>query len=228
MKNYRMNAVLAGAFYFFGTVMGIFAIVVAGQSSAGDVSVNLGAAPSRLTLGAFFIMLMGVLLSAMTVFLYPLFRKDSKELALGMVLFRGALEGAGYIIAALLWVLLAALSKEFSGTDSATLHTVGNLVLEVSNKNGDIQTVFFIIGSICLYTSFYRTRLIPRWLTVWGLIGAAGIIAYALLHFFHLDNGIGFWLQMIIFPQELVMGAWLVIRGFNQDAVKKLDEPPHS
>jgi len=25
-------------------------------------------------------------------------------------------------------------------------------------------------------------------------------------------------------PQEIVMGLWLVIKGFNQDAVKKLDE----
>ncbi|MDX1414681.1 MAG: hypothetical protein R3293_10860 [Candidatus Promineifilaceae bacterium] len=32
------------------------------------------------------------------------------------------------------------------------------------------------------------------------------------------------WLQMVIFPQELVPGAWLVIKGFNQDAVLKLDE----
>ena len=222
MKNYRMNAVLAGAFYFFGTIMGIFSIVVAGQSSGGDVSVNLNADPSRLTLGAFFIMLMGVLLSAMTIFLYPLFRKDSKELALGMVLFRGALEGAGYITAAILWVLLAALSKEFTGTASATLHTVGNLVLEVSKKNGDLQTMFFIIGSMCLYTSFYRTRLIPRWLTLWGYIGAIPYLVYGMLSLFNIGGtNLGF-LQLPLFLQELVMGLWLVIKGFNPSAVAAL------
>ena len=226
MKNYRMNAVLAGAFYFFGTIVGIFSIVVAGQSSGGDVSVNLDAAPSQLTLGAFFIMLMGVLLSAMTIFLYPLFRKDSKELALGMVLFRGALEGAGNVIAAILWVLLAALSKEFAGTNSAVLHTVGNLVLEVSNKNGDLQTVFFIIGSMCLYTSFYRTRLIPRWLTIWGYIGAIPYLVYGLLSLFNIGGtNLGF-LQLPLFLQELVMGLWLVAKGFNPSAVAALSAKP--
>ena len=222
MKNYRMNAVMAGAFYFFGTIMGIFSIVVAGQSSGGDVSVNLDADPSRLTLGAFFILLMGVLLSAMTVFLYPLFRKDSKELAMGMVLFRGALEGTGNIISVILWVLLAALSKEFAGTDSATLHTVGNLVLEVSNKNGDILTVFFIIGALCLYTSFYRTRLIPRWLTLWGFIGAVPYLVYGLLSLFNIgDTNLGF-LQLPLFLQELAMGLWLVVKGFNPSAIAAL------
>jgi len=224
MKAYRLNSVMAGAFYFFGTVMGILAIVVAGEFSAGEVSVNLGADPSRLTLGAFFIMLMGILLSAMTVFLYPLFRKDSEELAMGMVVFRGALEGAGYIIGALLWVLLAALSKEFAGTDSASLQAVGNLVLAVSDKNGDIGAVFFIIGAMCLYTSFYRTRLIPRWLTLWGLIGAVPYVVYGLLSLFDIGGaGLGF-LQLPLFFQELAMGLWLVIKGFNLDALKKLEE----
>ena len=53
---------------------------------------------SRLIGGAFFNLLMGISLAAMTVFLYPIFRKDSKELAVGMVLFRGALEGTPIIL----------------------------------------------------------------------------------------------------------------------------------
>ena len=222
MKTYRLNSVMAGTLYFFGTIMGIFSIVVAGQVNAGEVSVNLGADPSRLTLGAFFIMLMGILLSAMTVFLYPLFRKDSEELAMGMVVFRGTLEGAGYIISAVMWVLLAALSKEFAGTDSASLQAVGNLVLEVSNKTGDIGTVFFIIGAVCLYTSFYRTRLIPRWLTLWGMIGAVPYVVYGLLSLFDIGGaGLGF-LEMPLFVQELAMGLWLVIKGFNKAALEEL------
>ncbi len=224
MKTYRLNSVMAGALYFLGTIMGIFSIVVAGQFNAGEVSVNLGADPSRLTLGAFFIMLMGILLSAMTVFLYPLFRKDSEALAMGMVVFRGALEGAAYIIAAVLWVLLAALSKEFAGAGSATLQAVGNLVLAVSDKNGDIGTVFFFIGAMCLYTSFYRTRLIPRWLTLWGMIGAALSVVDGLLSLFDIGGAdLGF-LALPLFVQELAMGLWLVIKGFNLNALKKLEE----
>ena len=47
-------------------------------------------------------------------------------------------------------------------------------------------------------------------------------MAYALLHFFHLDTCYGFYLQMVLAPQELVMGAPLVIAGFNLDAVRNL------
>jgi hypothetical protein len=35
--------------------------------------------------------------------------------------------------------------------------------------------------------------------------------------------GLGF-LQLPLFFQELAMGLWLVIKGFNLDALKKLEE----
>jgi hypothetical protein len=88
---------------------------------------------------------------------------------------------------------------------------------------GPVGTIVFLIGATCLYISFYRTRLIPRWLTIWGLIGVVPYMAYALLHFFGRDTGIGFYLQMVLAPQEIVMGLWLVFKGFNRGAVKELD-----
>jgi hypothetical protein len=66
--------------------------------------------------------------------------------------------------------------------------------------------------------------LIPRWLTIWGLIGAVPYLANALLHFFHIESGAGTYLEIPLGIQELVMGLWLIIKGFSQAAVKKLDE----
>jgi hypothetical protein len=47
-------------------------------------------------------------------------------------------------------------------------------------------------------------------------------MAYALLHYFHLDTGYGLYLQMVMFPQEIVMGLWLIVKGFNPSAVAAL------
>ena len=63
-----------------------------------------------------------------------------------------------------------------------------------------------------------------RWLTVWGLIGVVPYLANALLHFFHVNTGLGPALEIPLALQELVMGGWLVIKGFNQAAVRKLNE----
>jgi hypothetical protein len=234
MKTYRMNAVMAGALYFLGTVFGVLSTIVGGDvlsSIVGgkplvgvDMLGLVAASSAQLNWGAFLILMMGISLVAMTIFLYPIFRKDSKELAVGMLLFRGALEGSYYLVGALGLLTLIALGNEYAaaGAASAALQAMGNVLYQFQDFIGPVGSMVFLIGAICLYVSFYRTRLIPRWLSVWGLIGVVPYFAYALLHFFHLDTGYGFYLQMVLAPQELVMGAWLVIRGFNQAAVKEL------
>lgn len=239
MKTYRMNAVMAGVLYFLGTAFGVASAVVGGEviSSivktkplSGLILLDLVAAnPSRLLGGSFVILLMGISLAAMTVFLYPIFRKDSEELAMGMLLFRGALEGVWYLLTTLSMLVLFALGKEYvaTGANSTALQSLGNVVYQFQDLLGPVGTIMFLIGATCLYISFYRTRLIPRWLTVWGLIGVVPYMAYALLHFFQKDNGIGFYLQMLLAPQEIVMALWLIIKGFNRAAIEKLETENH-
>lgn len=110
MKTYRMNAVMGGVLYILGTVFGVvggiiggevLVSLIAGQPLAGVDMLSLVAAhSSQITAGAFFTFMMGISLTAMTIFLYPILRKDSEELALGMVLFRGALEGTSFYFGA--------------------------------------------------------------------------------------------------------------------------------
>ena len=58
--------------------------------------------------------MMGISLVAMTVFLYPVFGIDSEELASGMLLFRGALEGT--------WMRLTSLIRSFFTGQTESLH----------------------------------------------------------------------------------------------------------
>jgi hypothetical protein len=64
--------------------------------------------------------------------------------------------------------------------------------------------------------------LIPRWLSTWGLIGVIPYMTYAMIHLFQKDNGVGFYLQMFLAPQEIVMAFWLIIKGFDKTAINKL------
>ncbi len=234
MKTYRTNAVMTGVLYFLGTAFGIASAAVGGEVISSIVQskplsgMNLldlvAADSSRLLSGSFLILMMGISLVAMTAFLYPILRKDSKELAMGMLLFRGALEGTWYILTTLTMLALIVLSKEYiaAGANSLALQSIGNAIYHFNDLLASVGTIMFLIGASCLYVSFYRTKLIPRWLSVWGLIGVLPYLAFALLHFFGMDNGIGFYLQIILALQEMVMAFWLIIKGFNQTAISKL------
>jgi len=234
MNTYRKNAVMAGVLYLLGTVFGFSGSVIGGEVLS---SLNIGKPlvgvdmlglvvtnSSRIIGGAFLILMMAISLVAMTVFLYPIFRKDSEELALGMVLFRGALEGIGYLVSTLGFLALVVLGNEYiaTGAGSTVLQSMGNVLYQFQDRLAPINSIIFLIGTTCLYLSFYRTRLIPRWLSVWGLIGVVPYMAYALLHFFHMDTGYGFYLQMVMAPQEMVMAVWLIVKGFNPSAIAAL------
>ena len=140
MKTYRKNAVMAGVLYFLGTVFGVLGGVIGGEVLSSfsfgkplvgvDMLGIVAANSSRITGGSFLYLMMGISLMAMTVFLYPIFRKDSEELAMGMVLFRGALEGTYYFLSTLGFLALVLLGNEYitAGADSAALQSMGNVL----------------------------------------------------------------------------------------------------
>src|SRR5512139_1123953 len=146
MNTYRMNAVMAGVLYFLGTVFGVLGAVIGGEVLTSIISGKplagvdilglVAANSSRLSGGAFFTIMMGISLVAMTVFLYPIFRKDSEELAMGMVLFRGALEGTWYFMSALGLLTLVALGNEYitTGADSVALQSMGKILYQFQDR----------------------------------------------------------------------------------------------
>ena len=171
---------------------------------------------------------MGLSLAAMPVFLYPLFRRKNEALALGMVVFRGAIEGMIYLLFVVNWLLLSAFSKELAvvnfsaaGAGATPLLIVGNTLLHAHQSISPVLTIVFIIGATFLYVLFYKTRLIPRWLSLWGLIGAVPYLAVDLLKFFGVDAGIDF-LYAPLGVQEMVMALWFIIRGFDRAALDEL------
>jgi hypothetical protein len=227
MNTYRMNAVMTGTLYFLGTVFGVLGALIGGEvfislisskPPAGVDMLSLVAANSpRLAGGALFTLMMGISLAAMTAFLYPIIRKDSEELATGMVLFRGALEGTWYFVTALGFFAMVALGNEYTaaGADSAALQSIGNILYQFQDRLATVGPIFFYIGAACLYISFYRTRLIPRWLSAWGLIG---VVTSCI----DIDTGYGFYLEMVLASQEMVMAVWLIAKGFNPSAIASL------
>jgi hypothetical protein len=220
MASSRKTATIVGILFIIGTVAGILSGVF--TSPVLDNSDYLGAITeneTQIIVGVLLILTMGFALAMIPVLLYPIFKKYNEVLAVGSVVFRGALETVAYIVIATSFLLLISLSREYvvAGLpDGSHFQVLGSLLVSVTNQINPILEMTFSLGALMIYTLFYQSRLIPRWLSVWGLLGALVFFATAVLAMFSIDLE---FLLYILALQEMVMALWLIIKGFNPGMV---------
>jgi hypothetical protein len=169
--------------------------------------------------------IMGVACAGIGLALYPILKKYNEGLAFGAAGFR-VIEGAVDVVGALLYVVLLALSQEFvkAGSPESSYFQTADVLINtgIGWFTNVAMLLTFGIGALMYYVVFYQYRLVPRWLTVWGLVGITLTIISALLVMFHLIPPAGtiqIVLNMVILPQELVLAVWLIAKGFNPSAV---------
>jgi len=76
-----------------------------------------------------------------------------------------------------------------------------------------VGVIPFALGALMFYVLLYQSRLVPRWLSAWGLVAAALYIVPPLGSMFGLSSlGV---LMAPLFLQEMVMAVWLIAKGFN-------------
>ncbi len=212
---------MVGILFIIGTVSGILSLTAANMVNAPDYLVKISENRNMVILGALFVLIMGISLSMMSVLLYPVIKKYNEALALGAVIFRGALELVTYMVVAMSWLLLLTLSQEFvlAGTSVPYYQLMGNLLRDVISRNASMMGIVFSIGALIIYNVFYKTKLVPPWLSLWGFMGGILYLAYPILFMFDYDIGI---LQMPLCIQEMIMAGWLIIKGFNPSAYESL------
>ena len=109
----RKAAVWIGVLYIIGTVGLVLSVVVTDAVLTGPAYLaQIAAQPNQLAIGALLVLLAGFALAMVPVVFWPVGKRYNETLAMGYVVFRGGLETVIYIVGALGWLLLIALSKE--------------------------------------------------------------------------------------------------------------------
>jgi hypothetical protein len=81
---------------------------------------------------------------------------------------------------------------------------------------GTMLAIFFGLGALIFYSIVYRSRLLPRFVAIWGYVGAAGILAWNILALFEVQ--LGMYMAIPIILNELFLGIWLIVKGLNRPA----------
>lgn len=205
----RKIATTVGILYIIGTVAGILSVVVMGGLLDGPDYLKVVATnANRVIGGALLVLLMSVVLALVPVMLFPILEKESQILAVGYLLFRGALETLSGTGIAVGWLLLLAVARQGTG-----LEGLGTLLLRAQDPIlSNVSSIFFSLGALMLYYLLYQAKLIPRWISGWGFVAAVLYLVAGLstLSGSNLDV-----LKYVMLPQEMVMAVWLIVKGFN-------------
>lgn len=223
MDTNRKIAIAAGTLFLTGTLAGALS-VFATKSIPVDANylATVAANENRITAGALLVLIMGIALSMVPVVLFPILKKQNEILALGAVVFRGVLEAVLYIIIVLKMLFMLILSRAYVQAETpedSGFQALGNFLQKADVSMATVLGIIFPIGALMLYYLFYRSKLIPHWLSLWGLLGSILYLASFLAGMF------GFPLQILMVPlaiQEMIMALWLIVQGFDSNAVSAL------
>ena len=164
-----------------------------------------------MALGALLVLLPGLALAMVPVVFWPIGKRYNETLAMGYVVFRGGLEAVIYIVSALGYLLLIALSTEpDAGPLAGFVRTIETVIWD------QLIAIPFVLGALMFYIVLYQYRLVPRWLSTWALVGAALYIVAPLGSMF--GSSLGFFMAPLAL-QEMVMAVWLIAKGFNPSAI---------
>ena len=225
MNTTRRTATIVGVLYIIGTLAGVLSLVfTAPVRNAPDALIYIHANEYQVIIGALFVLLMGFALAMIPVMMFPISRKHNETLALGYVLFRGALETVINMAIAISWLLLLMLSQAYvqaGAADVSNFQALGTDLLE-AELLGSVNTIVFILGALMFYFLLYQSKLLPRWISGWGLIAAVPYLAAGILVMFGLVDSMSTLDTVARLPlaiQEMVLALWLIVKGFNPSAL---------
>ena len=223
MTNARINARITGVLFILGTVPPIIAAMLWGPIVASPDYLSIMAAhSSQILLLALSAMFMGFACAGIGISMYPVLKPHGEGPALGVMGFR-IMEGTLQVASAIVLVALLALSQEFVKAGSppdSWFQPAAAAIKSVREWMANGAFLFpWCIGAFIYYTIFYRTRLVPRWLSVWGLLGLVLMLSGAFAGMFGLLGSfspIQLLFMLPIMVQEMVLAIWLIVKGYRE------------
>ena len=222
MKTYRKTAVAVGILFILATALALLgSTLTTGIGDAADDLSELAGRGDQLVAGALLAIGAGVCCVLIAALLFPVLRRRNEGMALGYLGLR-IMEAMTLVMTAVSVLLLVTVSRESVAAGTSAVASEGSLRATATVLQGLHEWAFplnpfvFGFGAVLLYTLLYTSRLVPRWLSVWGLAGAAAVFAFALLKMY---GGGTMLLAVPIGVQEMVLAGWLIVRGFSTAAL---------
>lgn len=165
---------------------------------------------------------------ATAVVLFPVLKKQNETFALGLVAAR-ILESATIFVGVAFLLSIVTLKQDGAGAGSlVTSHALVALYDRIFLLG---QSFMPAVCDVLLGYMLYKSRLVPRRLSLIGIVGGPVLLIGYFAVLFDAAHQHGTLAAASALPVavfEFSLGIWLIVKGFDPDAVAVLDSPVHT
>lgn len=224
MSTTRKIATKTGVVFIIATATALVAAATVPEMTGNDLLSRLAGANDAASIGALCYIIAAFTSVGIAVLLYPVVKQVGTTLAMSAVVFR-TLEAAMYLVAVVSLLDLQTIARQIGAATAAnhtSLQVIGDSIVSANNHATLLGVFAFSLGALSYYIAFYRSRLIPRWLSVWGIVAIAVMLAACLSSVFHDKPITSYTLHVLpIALQEMVLAIWLLVKGFDATTIEK-------
>ena len=217
MTSQRTTARIIGVLFVVASAAAIAGGSLLLPLSEPDYLVETAAQQSQIVSGALIELLLALSVVAIAVMFYPVLKRQNEGLALGYVGAR-TLEGVLLLAASVTGLFVLSLSQDYGASATSGVQPVGDTLLAVRDWTYLLGSlVVFGVTALILNSLLYRSRLVPAWLSIWGLIGGVLVIVAGLIQAYGTELS-GVAQGVFAAPigiQEMALAIWLIIKGFD-------------
>jgi len=218
MNSTRKIAAITGVVFIIATVAGLLARALVPDPTGADYLTSFAANANRVAAGVLLYLIGHFSCAGIAIVMYPVLKKWNAGLALGSVIFR-TIETVFYTVGVVCLLSLLTLSQQFTSAVSAdrtSLQAIGDLLLSIHQQAALAGVFAFSLGAFMYYYLFFQSRLIPLWLSGWGIVAIILMLTACVLALFS-GNRITSYIPLAapIALQEMVLAVWLIAKGFN-------------
>ncbi len=195
----------------------------------------LGAgADTRISLAAFFEIILVIANIGTAVVLFPILKRQSESIALGYVASR-IIESAIIVIGVISVLSVITLRSDLAGTtgqEAASLVAISTSLVAIHDWTFLLGPAFcagFGNGLLLGYLMF-RSGLVPRSMALFGLVGGPLLLASSIGVLFGLygqTSGVASLLTLPEFIWEASLGIWLIVKGFKPSPIVTAHDAQH-
>lgn len=224
MSSERRTAAIVGVLFVTATGFFVAGQTLHGPFLSGPDALELAAPNGRRVLAGILVELIGVLaIPLIALCFYPILERVERTVALAYIGLRILEAAALVVVDANLWTMVSLSEAFHDGTRSVSVLETQLGMLQGMNESAFLISVaiIFPLGSCLLNAVLWRTRLLPRFISGWGVVGAALLLAGSILDFFSFPPRISPTLLGVVLPapialQEMVLATWLIAKGVTE------------